>query len=371
MWKRWGIWALLLLAAGVLYLFENNAASMSLLVAAAAVPGLCMLPLLFAKRMDITLTLPERCDCGAPVVGSIGIPHRLRLPLSITAELDIQNTRTDEHQRLHFAISGKKNDFTIQSEHCGRAQITVSSLRLEDPFGLAHRTIRADQTASMRVLPRLFTPHVIVTETAFSQPDSDRFAPDKPGGDPSETFGIREYRPGDSIKTIHWKLSQKSTKPVVRELSLPVLQKVLLLLVSRPASPEAQHSMTTAVLSISAALLAQGVEHTLGWVLPNGAAPALYSIENDVQYAVAFDALLAAPVFPDAALSPESRASGGFAHVAVFSAASISGLTDLYNGSRVTLLLCGGAGEGLADDGVHLHWFDSEDPSKQLMELEL
>ena len=33
MWKRWIIWFLLILAAGILYLFENGAATLTLLVA--------------------------------------------------------------------------------------------------------------------------------------------------------------------------------------------------------------------------------------------------------------------------------------------------------------------------------------------------
>ncbi|MCQ2538114.1 MAG: DUF58 domain-containing protein [Lachnospiraceae bacterium] len=42
--------------------------------------------------------------------------------------------------------------------------------------------------------------------------------------DPSEAYGIREYVPGDSIKSIHWKLSEKTGKTMVREYGMPVPQ---------------------------------------------------------------------------------------------------------------------------------------------------
>ena len=32
----------------------------------------------------------------------------------------------------------------------------------------------------------------------------------------SEIFELREYVPGDNIKAIHWKLSNKIDKPIVR-----------------------------------------------------------------------------------------------------------------------------------------------------------
>jgi uncharacterized protein (DUF58 family) len=371
MWKRWIIWIVLLLAAGVLYLFENGAATMALLIATAAVPVLAMLPLLFCRSADAALDLPDRCVCGDAVIGTARLLRSVRLPLAVTIEITVKNTRTDEEQALSLTIAGREAGFSVRSEYCGLLRTTVTALRMEDPFGLVHRTVRTSQTAVTRVVPKLFPTEVIVTETAFALPDSDRFSPDKPGSDPSETFGIREYRPGDNIKTIHWKLSQKSSKTVVRELSLPVLQQVLLLLDTRPAEPEVQHSMTTAALSISAALLEQGVEHTLGWTLPHGAAPELHPVTSEAQYAAALDWMLAAPVSPDAALSSEGRSVGGFAHVAVISAAPLPGLADIYNGSRVTLLLCGSSEEGLTDDGVYLRGFDSADPSAQLFELEL
>ena len=49
----------------------------------------------------------------------------------------------------------------------------------------------------------------------------------KKGSDYSETFQLREYVPGDSIKQIHWKLSEKLDKLVVREASLPVQKSTL------------------------------------------------------------------------------------------------------------------------------------------------
>lgn len=42
-----------------------------------------------------------------------------------------------------------------------------------------------------------------------------------PGDDPSEIFGVREFRAGDKMQSIHWKLSAKSDDLLVRENSQP------------------------------------------------------------------------------------------------------------------------------------------------------
>lgn len=51
---------------------------------------------------------------------------------------------------------------------------------------------------------------------------SDRYSQVKPGGDPAEVFGIKEYVLGDKIRNIHWKLSSKMDKLMVKQLSLPI-----------------------------------------------------------------------------------------------------------------------------------------------------
>ena len=43
------------------------------------------------------------------------------------------------------------------------------------------------------------------------------------GNDPSEIFDIREYVPGDDIRSIHWKLSSKTDTLILKEASNRIL----------------------------------------------------------------------------------------------------------------------------------------------------
>ena len=76
--------------------------------------------------------------------------------------------------------------------------------------------------ASTLVLPQSFDIAIAMRAHDLPFPDSDEYSPDRPGSDPSELFGIRDYREGDALKSIHWKLGEKYDRTASREMSLPV-----------------------------------------------------------------------------------------------------------------------------------------------------
>lgn len=58
-------------------------------------------------------------------------------------------------------------------------------------------------------------------------PDSDTSSPDRRGSDLTEPFRLREYAPGDSLRQIHWKLSSKLDRLVIREPGMPAARTLL------------------------------------------------------------------------------------------------------------------------------------------------
>ena len=51
--------------------------------------------------------------------------------------------------------------------------------------------------------------------------ESDRSADSRRGNDPGEVRAIREYVPGDPVRNIHWKLSEKTDKLLVKGARQP------------------------------------------------------------------------------------------------------------------------------------------------------
>lgn len=104
---------------------------------------------------------------------------------------------------------------TVQFRFRGTYEIGVCCFYVYDFFRLFRVRIDVDSYDTVYVLPRKL---VLDTEEAQAVSDSvtrTRRAPNS--YDKLEVSDIRDYRLGDTLKSIHWKLSSKSEELVVRE----------------------------------------------------------------------------------------------------------------------------------------------------------
>ena len=96
-----------------------------------------------------------------------------------------------------------------------------------------------------------------LTKEGFDM-ESFRYSGSRPGDDPGETFDIREYREGDSIRQIHWKLTGKMDRLIIREKSFPVDDTVLIL--AEAFLPEKDPSTAQTLAEVFAAVLSSFME---------------------------------------------------------------------------------------------------------------
>lgn len=118
----------------------------------------------------------------------------------------------------------------------GRGPVGATGWQLEsnDLVGLfRHRTNARDSELAL-VLPRFTSlvdrPHARELEASVSAPRS---------GTGSELFGVREYRPGDSLRRIHWRSSARHGELIVREYEPPGVQTLGIFCDPNPPSREA------------------------------------------------------------------------------------------------------------------------------------
>jgi Uncharacterized conserved protein (some members contain a von Willebrand factor type A (vWA) domain) len=99
--------------------------------------------------------------------------------------------------------------------------------------------------------------------------ESDSYSPVRKGDDPSEVFEIREYREGDRLQRIHWKLSRKQNQLMIKEFSDPVSCSVLLFVnLCIPRDRTALYFMDALLecaLSLSYSFSMKGELHYLAW----------------------------------------------------------------------------------------------------------
>ena len=115
----------------------------------------------------------------------------------------------------------------------GRYQIGIKELVVHDLMGLFHYTFRAYEPKVILVKPRICPIEYKSVPVAKISDGELTYGLREMGND--EIVDIREYAYGDSLRKIHWKLSTKLSKTMVRETRNELDNEVLLILnLSRP-----------------------------------------------------------------------------------------------------------------------------------------
>ncbi len=339
------VWAAWLIAAAALWLFENNAATLTLLLASILLPALSILAAKRAAgRVRAALDAPAHCAKGDVLhatlsVGSIGIFSRA------AGRVRCENRLTNECAETAFSVSPRLSGvaaltLAADAARCGTLRLTAETWT-EDLFGLRRFPAPAGAAAFVTVEPALFLPAVSLSENTTVIRDGERYSQTKPGSDPSETFAIREYRPGDPIRQIHWKLSQKADMTMLRELGLPVIEQTLLvfrnLLSEREAvSPETADAMAEVFLSISRALSNEGCAHTAAFAEEGRFT--LVEVQNDADFRAMEERFLTLSWEADDGALSRLLAETPYAHAAIVCAAAPPDAEAFCRGNRVTVL---------------------------------
>lgn len=113
-------------------------------------------------------------------------------------------------------------------EYAGNYVFELQKIRIYDLTGLFFWDKKMNRKGkrrhcSVQVLPELQSVAVRISErTRNFYGDADTYDDFRPGDDKSEIFEVREFREGDRLQSIHWKLSAKSEQLLVREDSQPL-----------------------------------------------------------------------------------------------------------------------------------------------------
>ena len=140
-------------------------------------------------------------------------------------------------------------------------------MRLYDCFGLLGVKAKTDAHTASVVQPDTFPQSLILTPSSARVEEAEDYSTERPGSDLSEIFQIRDYVPGDSPRQVHWKLSQKYGKLIVKDASLPITRSAALFWERTEEHPTAARTDAEAeiVVSLCRNLLAQSVQFTLCW----------------------------------------------------------------------------------------------------------
>ncbi len=356
-------WAVWVLAAAVLWFFENNAATLTLLLSSIILPFFSiLLAVSAARRTKFAIFAPQSALKGSEFT------VRFKLHGRLSGFICCENLLSGEKKLL--PLDKISAEITLVSEHCGVLRLH-SNVHEEDFFGLWRSGELPFSEEFVTVYPTLFFPRVSLSENTTVISDSEQYSRVRPGSDPSETFSVREYMPGDPIRRIHWKLSQKTEHLMLRELGLPVVNRTLLvfrntLCEGSIISHDAADAMAEVFLSVSRALVGAGCIHTAAFA-ENGRY-FLTEVQNEADFCSMELRLLSLSWEADGGALARLLAETPYAHVAVVSAAMPRDAASYCRGNRITFLMPNAEGRA---EGVYKVSFTEENYADELQDIEL
>lgn len=119
-----------------------------------------------------------------------------------------------------FPLSSYTVKNTVKFRFRGNYDIGVECLYVYDPFRLFRVRVDVDSIMEVTVLPRKLLLEDSEVDAVSDSAEKTQRSPYT--FDRLEVSDIRDYRPGDGLKSIHWKLSSKSEELVVKDYNTGV-----------------------------------------------------------------------------------------------------------------------------------------------------
>lgn len=118
---------------------------------------------------------------------------------------------------------------SFTADICGPASVWFKEIRIYDFLGLFYIKRKGWSCRSVKIMPEFrLMPLEITRKTREFQADAEIYSSDRKGDDPAEIYQVREYRPEDSLKNVHWKLTAKENELMIKEKAFPLGCAVLL-----------------------------------------------------------------------------------------------------------------------------------------------
>lgn len=301
------LYGLILTAVLLFQITNDNYLAHFLLALCIALPLLSLLlslPGMLGCRLRLSAA-PAVLSRGEKAEWSISIDEPVGLPLArVAVRLTARNLFTGEEERYRLKLTGvarrRPTDIPAQTGHCGLLELRADKLRVYDYLGLftAHPALPSAARLLCRPVP--------IEAGPVNIPDVQGSRSPVPGAvrrGPGEDYDLRDYRPGDPMRAVHWKLSSKWDKLIVREPA-EALIPLPLLTFDRFGEPEELDRMLDRLLGLNRALLAVQRPHAVLWL--EGEEPRLYPVSDERELRECLLAVLSAPA-PLSGVSIDSR----------------------------------------------------------------
>ena len=178
---------------------------------------LLLMAVLFLPLLSLLISLPAICT----VKISLHCPTEVSVGQSVHPEIQRRSflpaVPVNCKFRIRNSITGKtetaKPGEAFNTDCCGLLQIAPARMWVYDYLGLWRFPAGKQEGRVLTVLPMPIEPEQIPHLRQYMAAGWRV----KVGGGFAENYELRQYRPGDDLRNIHWKLSSKTGKLIYRE----------------------------------------------------------------------------------------------------------------------------------------------------------
>lgn len=239
-------------------------------------------------RVRLLLDMPARCRRGEPAYVTLRAAGGF-LPLPrCRFRLVVKTVMSGQEVILKQQAPGQESWYVpLDTTHCGVLRCSLMKGRVFDYLGLFAFPAHLPEAMELMVEPEPVQPEKLPNLSHFLV----RRRRPKPGGGFSEEHEMRDYRPGDSMRDIHWKLSVKTDRTIVREPQEPI-RGLTLLTFDLCGQPEQVDATLERLLWLSHWLLEHDTPHQILWIDPKDFEITRFSMEKQEDWEILLPQLL-------------------------------------------------------------------------------
>jgi len=212
--RSWAVYLLSLFSSFVFFLCYKMWVSWICLIVILLIPVLSLVMSLIASR-----TMTFKVQCPGNVL--IGTPTNILVTTGGIAsyfsfcklKITVTDRMAGTTKKRTFVINDKgTSKIPVDTSHCGAYSYDLSWLTVYDLFGLFFTKTNVNKFNEILVKPSPSMPDVMPDMYGFKAKNLRKSK--QPG---AEIYDIKEYQIGDSIRSIHWKMSAKKDTLLVKE----------------------------------------------------------------------------------------------------------------------------------------------------------
>lgn len=148
--------------------------------------------------------------------------------IQVRGNVDGKNFLIHVYLKERYSV---KVTWPVDCERCGVKIVTISDVVLFDYLKIFKKVKKLNREIKVIIVPKVYEVPFYVLDGEYEfDGDSEKYSEHKPGDDTAEIFDIRDYQTGDRLSRVHWKLSMKLNRLMVKEYSRPLPDGIMLLM---------------------------------------------------------------------------------------------------------------------------------------------